>query len=81
VDYYFYDKPVAWIETATREGVEALGGRMPLYSGLFVPALTPEELAQAIDYALAGGASGISLFNVESLTDAHWQVLKTRLAS
>jgi len=77
----FYDRPVAWIETATREGVEALGGRIPLYSGLFVPALTPEELAQAIDYALAGGASGISLFNVESLTDAHWQVLKTRLAS
>ncbi|SHK28637.1 hypothetical protein [Rhodothermus profundi] len=75
----FYDKPVAWIETATREGVKALDGRIPLYSGLFIPALTPAELDQAIDYALAGGAAGVSLFNVESLTDAHWKVLKARL--
>ncbi|MDQ7039596.1 MAG: twin-arginine translocation signal domain-containing protein [Rhodothermus sp.] len=76
----FYDRPVTWIETATREGVAALHGRIPLYSGLFVPALSPDELDQAITYALAGGASGISLFNVESLTDGHWNVLKARLA-
>lgn len=75
----FYDKPVSWIETATHEGVAALKGRIPLYSGLFVPALSPNELAQAIDYALAGGAAGVSLFNVASLTDAHWRVLKARL--
>ncbi len=71
----FYDKPVSWIEEATREGVEALQGRIPLYSGLFIPALTPRELVEAVAHARAGGAAGVSLFNVRSMTPEHWEAL------
>lgn len=75
----FYNEDVAWIETATREGVAALQGAFPLYSGLFVPELTPDELAQAVERARAGGANGIVLFQGWTLTETHWQALGQRL--
>ena len=73
VYHAFYKEEVAWIERATREGVSALGGRMPLYAGLYVPDLTPDALGSAVDCALAGGAQGISLFQGNTLTAAHWE--------
>jgi uncharacterized lipoprotein YddW (UPF0748 family) len=77
----FYEKPVAWIEEATREGVTALGGRMPLYAGLFVPALTPDELAEAARRARAGGAAGIVIFEAQTPTPEHWNKLSTVIQS
>ena len=59
----FYEKPVGWIEEAVREGVEALGGKRPLYPGLSLSALkTGEAYEAAVVAARAGGASGIALF-------------------
>jgi uncharacterized lipoprotein YddW (UPF0748 family) len=69
----FYKEDVAWIEQATREGVTALAGRVPLYSGLYVPDLSPADLGRAVGYAIAGGASGVSLFEANTLTADHWQ--------
>ncbi len=71
----FYEEPVAWIEEATRAGVTALGGRMPLYAGLYVPELTPDELAEAARHALAGGAAGVALFEAQVPTPEHWAKL------
>ncbi|NKB88520.1 MAG: hypothetical protein GKS06_09890 [Acidobacteria bacterium] len=71
----FYLEPVDWIEEGAREGVTALAGRIPLYAGLYVPELTPAELAQAVEAARAGGAAGISLFESRTPTDAHWREL------
>jgi uncharacterized lipoprotein YddW (UPF0748 family) len=71
----FYNEDVAWVERATREGVTALGGRIPLYSGLYVPDLPPADLARAAERALAGGAQGISVFEANTLTPAHWAAL------
>ena len=71
----FYNEDVAWIGEATRAGVEALDGKFPLYSGLFVPELTPDELAQAADLSMANGAEGIVLFQGRTLTESHWQKL------
>ncbi len=64
----FYKEGVPWVERATREGVRALSGRIPLYSGLYVPDLPPADLAAAIERALAGGASGVSVFQGDMLT-------------
>ena len=64
----FYKEGVPWVERATREGVRALAGRIPLYSGLYVPDLSPADLAAAIERALAGGARGISVFQGNMLT-------------
>ncbi|GAB5518724.1 MAG: hypothetical protein RhofKO_09750 [Rhodothermales bacterium] len=72
----FYNEDLAWIEASTREGVTALGGKAPLYAGLYVPALEqPEDLAEAARRAMAGGASGISLFEAQAPTEAHWNAL------
>lgn len=67
----FYQREVAWIEAATRAGVTALQGRIPLYSGLYLPQLSPPELAAAVRYARRGGAGGVSLFDAGSLSDEH----------
>ncbi len=75
----FYNEEVAWIERATREGVVALRGRIPLYSGLYVPDLTPPELGRAVDRALAGGAQGLSLFQGNTLTPEHWKEFSAAL--
>ena len=72
-------KPVAWIEEATREGVESLEDNRPLYSGLFVPGLSAVELPQAIDCARKGGAAGVSLFSEGAMTQEHYQALKRAL--
>ena len=47
----------------------------PLYSGLFVPQLTPDELRQVYKIALDSGAKGVSLFALGSLKEAHWKVV------
>lgn len=76
----FYDEPVRWIQTATEQGRSALDGRFPLYSGLFIPELTPDELTTAVDSARAGGASGITLFSVRAMTETHWTQLRAALS-
>jgi uncharacterized lipoprotein YddW (UPF0748 family) len=69
----FYKEDIGWIERAAREGVEALRGRIPLYAGLYVPDLPPVDLGRAVERGLAGGAQGISLFQGNTLTPAHWK--------
>ena len=79
VYHNFYEKEVPWIETAVREGVSALDPQTPLYSGLYIPELPPDQLVEAVRRARAGGARGIALFSVGSMTDAHWKMLSTVL--
>ena len=71
----FYLENVDWIGRAAREGVEALGGRVPLYAGLFVPRLDPAELATAVSSSRDAGAAGVALFSMPRLTDAHLRAL------
>jgi len=73
VYHNFYEKEVPWIETAVRNGVAALGPETPLYSGLYVPELSPDQLVAAAEHARAGGAGGVTLFNVGNMTDTHWE--------
>jgi len=42
-----------------------------LNPGLYVPALSPGELAEAIRLARDAGAAGFSLFDLNPLTEAH----------
>jgi len=69
----FYKEDIAWIERATRAGTDALRGRIPLYSGLYVPDLPPADLGRAVERSFAGGAQGVSLFQGNTLTPAHWE--------
>jgi uncharacterized lipoprotein YddW (UPF0748 family) len=65
----FYEEPVSWIGTGVAEGVRALGGRFPLYAGLYLPDLDPDALAEAIRGARDNGAAGFSLFEMNGITD------------
>jgi uncharacterized lipoprotein YddW (UPF0748 family) len=67
----FYRESVAWIEPATRHGVRSLPPDTALYSGLYLPSLSPIEVGQAIEAAARGGARGVSLFELDRLTDEH----------
>jgi len=72
----FYYGNLDWIRRETAEGVKALGPAVPLYSGLYIPSLSPRDLQTAIINSMKGGASGICLFNYESLTTGHRKALK-----
>jgi uncharacterized lipoprotein YddW (UPF0748 family) len=77
----FYEEELSWIGTATREGVDALTGATPLYSGLYLPNLTPEDLGEAVRIARASGAAGVSLFPMGRLSDEHLARLREVLRS
>jgi uncharacterized lipoprotein YddW (UPF0748 family) len=67
----FYQEQVAWIGPSLREGRAAIPAATPLYAGLYLPDLSPDALAEAVGQALAGGAAGVSLFEMDGASDAH----------
>ncbi len=77
----FYHGDTEWIKYHTHKGVTALDGRVPLYSGLFVPELNPDELQQAVQVSLDAGAGGISLFHANAMDGNHWESLHATLRS
>ncbi len=72
----FYNEGLNWIGFCTAQGVKDVNGRIPVYSGLFVPALTPEKLKEAILKAKESGASGVSFFNLSAISEEHLKVIK-----
>jgi len=70
--YSAYARDVPWIGRSIEEGVAALrGSQTELLAGLYIPALTPAELAEAIRLARDAGGAGFSLFDLNPLTDEH----------
>ena len=67
----FYQEDLPWIGAATAEGVAALPARVPLYGGLYLPSLSPEDLAAAVRLAYRAGARGVSLFELGRFSDEH----------
>jgi uncharacterized lipoprotein YddW (UPF0748 family) len=68
-----YGEGIEWIREKTEKGVKSLAGRAPLYSGLLLFRMSPEELAKAIAASLEGGAKGVVLFPAQAMTEAHWK--------
>lgn len=68
-----YGEGIEWIREKTEKGVKSLAGRLPLYSGLLLFRMSPEELAKAIAASLEGGAKGVVLFPAQAMTEAHWK--------
>ena len=75
----FYEEDVSWVASATAAGVTVLPEGTPLYAGLYLPSLVPGELGEAVRFASGAGAAGVSLFEMNGLTDAHLVVLKAEL--
>ena len=72
----FYNEDTDWIGESVAKGIDDLEGRAPLISGLYVPALPPENIQEAMDISMANGASGICYFNYNSLNEEHWEIVK-----
>ena len=73
----FYLKDLTWIGEAVRECVVAVPNT-PLQAGLYLPDLTPDDLAEAIRLARANGAAGVSVFEMGGLSEPHLAVLGLR---
>jgi uncharacterized lipoprotein YddW (UPF0748 family) len=76
----FYEEDVPWIGRSTAEDVTAVAAGRPVYSGLYLADLTPEELATAVHVAVDAGASGVSLFNAAGLTDERLSAFRGSIA-
>lgn len=83
---FYLEKP-EWVGQVTEEGVTALDGKAPLYSGLFIcpkpeskteendpenHGLLPSEIGTAIRASMENGAEGICLFTPGRMTEEHW---------
>jgi uncharacterized lipoprotein YddW (UPF0748 family) len=71
----FYNEPIEWIDPSVKEGVAALRSARPLYAGLYLPDLPPDDLAKAARTAIAAGATGLCTFEMNGLTAAHLTAL------
>ena len=74
----FYEAGPEWVKKQTQEGVAAT--RKPVYSGLFIHNTDADTVSTLIDNALAGGASGVSLFSADGMDAAKWDTIKKRMA-
>ncbi|SEF75988.1 glycoside hydrolase family 10 protein [Parabacteroides chinchillae] len=86
----FYLEPASWLAPIVKEEVETVGGKFPVYSGLFIchdwqnkanikdpegHGLLPSEIEEAVRGSMENGAAGITLFTPNSMTDEHWKAL------
>lgn len=70
----FYNETPEWVAQQTREAVKAV--KKPVYSGLFVSPMNPEELTRTIGLARQAGAPGVSLFSDGAMTPEKWQAFR-----
>lgn len=76
--FYNWEDPM--VETATREGVEALkaaGNPAVLCSGLFVGHVPKDRIPEFFGYAKNGGSQGVCLFSLEGINrnEGYWEAL------
>lgn len=69
----FYNADINWIGQQVKERKEDLRIKKPVYSGLFLPSLTPDEFREACQISINSGADGVALFG--NVSDEHFKVL------
>lgn len=87
----FYLENATWVGKVTKEEVQSVNGKAPVYSGLFIchdwrnkdkvidpenSGLLPSEIEEAVMSSMKAGAAGISLFTPGEMTDEHWKALE-----
>lgn len=74
----FYNESTEWIARQVKMELADLKTPIPVYAGLFVPALSADELRAAIELSESSGASGISLFALNSMDPEKWLAIRKR---
>lgn len=72
----FYNEGIPWIGEKTKAEVQSQRNGAPIYSGLAVAQMSPEELAKAVGLSRTAGGSGAALFAGEMMTDEKWKSFK-----
>ena len=70
----FYEAGPEWVRRYTEEAVRTV--KAPVYSGLFVGPLSAADFTRTVEMALAGGASGVSIFDAGAMTPERWSLLR-----
>ena len=77
--HHFYGGDIDWIADSVTKGIKHKKSDGMYLSGLFLKALSPSKLNEAIKSCLKSGADGICLFNDEYLTKEHIKIIKSFL--
>ncbi len=72
----FYNEDIEWIGKHVEKNKKLLNNEKPIYAGLFIPHLEPQELEKAYNIAKDKGAQGISLFALSNFNEAFQKELK-----
>ncbi len=75
----YYNGGVDWIAKKTGEEVKSQRYGAPVYSGLSVGQLSPEEIAEAVRLTSKAGGSGVSLFSAQAMSEKKWASLKSAI--
>ena len=75
----FYESGPEFVKKYTQEAVRTV--KQPVHSGIYIPELDATQFAAAIEAGLAGGASGISIFDFGSMNAERWAVVAKALAT
>ena len=75
--HHFYDGDIDWISDSVSKGVKYKKPGGMYLSGLFLGALSPSKLNEAIKLCIKSGANGVCLFNDEYLKEEHIKILKS----
>ena len=75
--HHFYDGDIDWIADSVSKGIQYKKPDGIYLSGLFLGALSPSKLNEAIKSCLKSGADGVCLFNDECLTEKHINIIKS----
>ena len=75
----FYNEDIPWIGEQVSKNEKMLIKEKPIFAGVYLPHLHPTEISAAHRTALQNGASGISFFGHENLTDEFAKEIKSIL--
>ena len=75
--HHFYDGDIDWVSDSVSKGVKYKKSDGMYLSGLFLGALSPSKLNEAIKLCIKSGANGVCLFNDECLKEEHIKILKS----
>ena len=73
----FYNEPVEWVGFATKQGVQDLAAKnTQLHTGIYVPEMSGEDVAKAIQLAKDNGAKGVAIFDGPAITEDHFKAIR-----
>jgi len=75
--HHFYDENIEWIGKSVASGIKYLKPESKYLSGIFIGALNQNDLKSTVIECVKNGASGVSIFSANGITNSHLKVIKS----